>query len=147
MSDALKRRCLHLFIDYPDAARELEIVQRARARAPPTLAEAVVGVVQRVRELDLKKRPSVSETLDWARALTILNAGIASTTRRTLLIKATAASPQAETPELCLPCRLRSAEYDGWRRSIRASGAREACPDGSRSRRAARNVSGECAAE
>ncbi len=74
MTDALKRRCLHLFIGYPDAARELEIVQTRIPGADKTLAEAVVRVVQRVRDLDLKKRPSVSETLDWARALTILNA-------------------------------------------------------------------------
>jgi len=74
MTDALKRRCLHLFIGYPDPARELEIVQTRIPEAGATLAESVVRVVQRVRELDLKKRPSVSETLDWARALTILNA-------------------------------------------------------------------------
>jgi MoxR-like ATPase len=74
MTDALKRRCLHLFIGYPDAARELEIVQTRIPEAQAALAEAVVRVVQRVRDLDLKKRPSVSETLDWARALTILNA-------------------------------------------------------------------------
>ncbi|HWE30185.1 MAG TPA: MoxR family ATPase [Polyangia bacterium] len=74
MTDALKRRCLHLFIGYPDAARELEIVQTRIPEAQATLAESVVRVVQRVRDLDLKKRPSVSETLDWARALTILNA-------------------------------------------------------------------------
>ena len=74
MTDALKRRCLHLFIGYPDAARELEIVQTRIPEAQKSLAEAVVRVVQRVRDLDLKKRPSVSETLDWARALTILNA-------------------------------------------------------------------------
>jgi MoxR-like ATPase len=74
MTDALKRRCLHLFIGYPDAARELEIVQTRIPEAQATLAESVVRVVQRVRDLDLKKRPSISETLDWARALTILNA-------------------------------------------------------------------------
>jgi len=74
MTDALKRRCLHLFIGYPDAARELEIVQTRVPEAQATLAESVVRVVQRLRELDLKKRPSVSETLDWIRALTILNA-------------------------------------------------------------------------
>jgi len=74
MTDALKRRCLHLFIGYPDAARELEIVRMRIPEAQATLAADVVRVVQRVRELDLKKRPSVSETLDWARALTILNA-------------------------------------------------------------------------
>ena len=74
MTDALKRRCLHLFIGYPDAARELEIVQTRIPEAQATLAAEIVRVVQRVRDLDLKKRPSVSETLDWARALTILNA-------------------------------------------------------------------------
>jgi MoxR-like ATPase len=74
MTDALKRRCLHLFIGYPDATRELEIVQTRIPEAQAALAEAVVRVVQRVRDLDLKKRPSVSETLDWTRALTILNA-------------------------------------------------------------------------
>jgi MoxR-like ATPase len=74
MTDALKRRCLHLFIGYPDAARELEIVRTRIPEAQASLAEEVVRVVQRVRDLDLKKRPSVSETLDWTRALTILNA-------------------------------------------------------------------------
>jgi MoxR-like ATPase len=74
MTDALKRRCLHLFIGYPDAARELAIVKARVPEAEARLAEAVVSVVQRVRELDLKKRPSVSETLDWMRALTVLNA-------------------------------------------------------------------------
>jgi MoxR-like ATPase len=74
MTDALKRRCLHLFIGYPEAARELAIVQAKVPEASPKLASDVVKVIQRVRELDLKKRPSVSETLDWARALAILNA-------------------------------------------------------------------------
>src|SRR5438128_4500200 len=60
MTDALKRRCLHLFIGYPDAARELQIVQAKVPEASPKLAAEVVKVVQRVRELDLKKRPSVS---------------------------------------------------------------------------------------
>jgi MoxR-like ATPase len=74
MTDALKRRCLHLFIGYPDADRELEIVQAKVPEAAPALAAEVVRLVQAIRELDLKKRPSVSETLDWARALTVLNA-------------------------------------------------------------------------
>jgi len=76
MTDALKRRCLHLHIGYPDAARELEIVTARVPEAAHTLAEQVVKIVQSIRELDLKKRPSVSETLDWARALTLLNAGV-----------------------------------------------------------------------
>ncbi|HEY7955999.1 MAG: AAA family ATPase [Polyangia bacterium] len=74
MTDALKRRCLHLYIGYPDQARELEIVRAKVPGAGAALAAEVVRVVQAVRELDLKKRPSVSETLDWARALTLLNA-------------------------------------------------------------------------
>jgi MoxR-like ATPase len=74
MTDALKRRCLHLHIGYPDAARELEIVQSKVPEAADALTRDVVRIVQAIRGLDLKKRPSVSETLDWARALTILNA-------------------------------------------------------------------------
>jgi MoxR-like ATPase len=75
MTDALKRRCLHLHIGYPDAARELEIVEARVPEAARAMAEQVVKIVQSIRELDLKKRPSVAETLDWARALTLLNAG------------------------------------------------------------------------
>jgi len=74
LSDGLKRRCLHLYIDYPTPQRELEIV---RARVPGVteqLAQKVVAAVQAVRKLDLKKSPSISETLDWVRALTLLNA-------------------------------------------------------------------------
>ena len=73
MSDALKRRCLHLFIDFPDRAQELRIVQLKVPGVSEQLAADVVGVVQRIRKLDLKKTPSISETLDWARALTLLN--------------------------------------------------------------------------
>src|SRR5262249_5419878 len=75
MSDALKRRCLHLFIDFPDRAQELEIVRLKVPGVSERLAADVVAVVQRVRKLDLKKSPSISETLDWARALTLLNVG------------------------------------------------------------------------
>jgi MoxR-like ATPase len=73
MSDALKRRCLHLYIDFPDRAQELEIVRLKVPGVSEKLAADVVGVVQRIRKLDLKKLPSISETLDWARALTLLN--------------------------------------------------------------------------
>ncbi|HEY7726229.1 MAG TPA: MoxR family ATPase [Anaeromyxobacteraceae bacterium] len=74
LSDALRRRCLHLFVDYPDADRELDIV---RARAPEVreaLARQVVAAVGRLRGLDLKKAPAIAETLDWARALALLGA-------------------------------------------------------------------------
>jgi MoxR-like ATPase len=73
VSDALKRRCLHLFIDFPDKAQELEIVRLKVPEVPERLAADVVQVVQRIRKLDLKKAPSISETLDWAKALTLLN--------------------------------------------------------------------------
>jgi MoxR-like ATPase len=73
MSDALKRRCLHLYIDFPDRAHELEIVKLKVPGVSERLAAEVVAVVQRIRKLDLKKVPSISETLDWARALMLLN--------------------------------------------------------------------------
>src|SRR5438552_3250164 len=73
MSDALKRRCLHLFIDFPERAQELEIVRLKVPGVAERLASEVITVVHRIRKLDLKKAPSISETLDWAKALTILN--------------------------------------------------------------------------
>jgi len=73
MSDALKRRCLHLFIDFPERAQELEIVRLKVPGVAERLANDVIAVVHRIRKLDLKKAPSISETLDWAKALTILN--------------------------------------------------------------------------
>jgi len=74
MSDALKRRCLHLYIDFPSAAQELEIVRLKVPNIASDLAQEVVNIVQRIRQVDLKKAPSISETLDWAKALTLLNA-------------------------------------------------------------------------
>jgi MoxR-like ATPase len=74
LSDALKRRCLHLFIDYPDEQRELEIVRLKVPGVSETLAAQVVEVVRRVRALDLRKAPSISETLDWAQSLVLLDA-------------------------------------------------------------------------
>jgi len=74
MSDALKRRCLHLFIDFPERSHELEIVRLKVPGIGEQLAGEVVSLIQRVRKLDLKKVPSISETLDWARALMLLNA-------------------------------------------------------------------------
>jgi MoxR-like ATPase len=73
MSDALKRRCLHLYIDFPDKAHELAIVKLKVAGMGEQLAADVVTLIQRIRKLDLKKHPSISETLDWARALLLLN--------------------------------------------------------------------------
>src|SRR5207245_9362046 len=74
LSDALKRRCLHLYIDFPTPQRELEIVRSRVPGVADQLARKVVAAVQAVRKLDLKKAPSISETLDWVRALTLLNA-------------------------------------------------------------------------
>jgi MoxR-like ATPase len=74
MSDALKRRCLHLYIDFPDADLELKILEAKVPGVDRRLAEDVVRLMQRLRKIDLKKTPSISETLDWARALLALNA-------------------------------------------------------------------------
>lgn len=74
LSDALKRRCLHLHIDFPTRERELAIVRARVPEAAEALARSVVGAVAKLRTLDLKKPPSISETLDWVRALAILNA-------------------------------------------------------------------------
>jgi MoxR-like ATPase len=76
LSDALKRRCLHLYIDFPTLERELAIVRSRLPEVTPRLAQQVVRAVQKVRSLDLKKAPSISETLDWAKALAILNADV-----------------------------------------------------------------------
>jgi len=73
MSDALKRRCLHLYIDFPPSEQELRIVRLKVPGIHEELARDVVEAVQAVRKLDLKKAPSISETLDWARALLLLN--------------------------------------------------------------------------
>jgi MoxR-like ATPase len=73
LSDALKRRCLHLYIDFPERAHELAIVKLKVAGVGDQLAGEVVSLIQRIRKLDLKKAPSISETLDWTRALVLLN--------------------------------------------------------------------------
>ncbi|MEP7200109.1 MAG: MoxR family ATPase, partial [Chloroflexota bacterium] len=74
LSEALKRRCLYLFINYPSVDAELKIVKMRAPELSPSLARQAVELVQRLRKLDLKKSPSVSETIDWARALVTLNA-------------------------------------------------------------------------
>lgn len=74
LSEALKRRCLYLHIDYPTVQSELNIVRLKVPDLNPQLAKQAVELVQRLRGLELKKYPSVSETLDWARALVMLNA-------------------------------------------------------------------------
>ncbi len=72
--DALKRRCLYHWVDYPDADRELEIVRLKAPDAAEDLSQQIVTFVQALRERDLYKQPGIAETLDWANALTQLNA-------------------------------------------------------------------------
>ena len=72
--DALKRRCLYHWIDYPDAEREMQIVRTKVPGAPQRLTQEIVGFVQALRKQDLFKQPGVAETLDWATALTELDA-------------------------------------------------------------------------
>src|SRR5215471_11239921 len=91
LSDGLKRRCLHLFIDFPAPADELQIIRLKVPEIPEQLARSVVAAVQKIRTMDLRKLPSVSESLDWARSLVILNAreldpGIVESTL-TMLVK------------------------------------------------------------
>ena len=74
LSDALRRRCLYHFLDYPSRAKELEIVMRRVPGIEPRLGEQVVSFVQNVRGMDLRKRPGIAETLDWAAAL--MNLGL-----------------------------------------------------------------------
>jgi len=72
MSDALKRRCVHLYIDYPQRETELQIVRLKIPGIEEKLAAALVDAIRRIRLLDLKKSPSISETLDWAQSLLAL---------------------------------------------------------------------------
>ncbi len=72
--DAVKRRCLYHWVDYPDAQREAEILRRRVPGAAPALARQVVAFVQRLRRTELYKQPGIAETIDWARALIALDA-------------------------------------------------------------------------
>ncbi len=74
LSEALKRRCLYLYVGYPALEAELDIVRLKVPDLRPELARQAVAVVQQLRNMDLRKVPSISETLDWARALVALNA-------------------------------------------------------------------------
>ncbi len=72
LSEALKRRCLYLYIDYPDLQREREIINAKIPGMDENLADQIARIVRSIRQLDLKKHPSVSETLDWAKTLLLL---------------------------------------------------------------------------
>ncbi len=74
LTEALKRRCLYLWLDYPELEHELQIVRLHAPDLPETVARRLVEVVGMVRELDLKKPPSIAESIDWARALLLLGA-------------------------------------------------------------------------
>ena len=90
LSEALKRRCLYLYIDYPDLERERALVTAKVPDIDENLADQVTRIVRSVRQLDLKKHPSVSETSDWARTLVLLgieriDAEVAANTANVLL--------------------------------------------------------------
>jgi len=72
--DALKRRCLYLWLDHPDLAREIEILHSRLPGLPERLAAQVAGAVRALRQADLLKPPGVAETIDWARALQLVGA-------------------------------------------------------------------------
>ena len=72
MSDALKRRCIHLYIDYPERELELEIVKLKIPKIKDQLARRLVDTIRNIRDLNLKKKPCISETLDWAQSLIAL---------------------------------------------------------------------------
>ncbi len=74
LTEALKRRCLYLWIDYPSLEHELEIVRLHAPELPERVAARLVEIVAMVRDLDLKKPPSIAESIDWARALLLLGA-------------------------------------------------------------------------
>jgi MoxR-like ATPase len=74
LTEALKRRCLYLWLDYPSLEHELEIVKLHTPELSDTLARKLVEIIQMVRDLDLKKPPSIAESIDWARALLLLGA-------------------------------------------------------------------------
>ncbi len=74
LTEALKRRCLYLWLDYPDADREVEIIRLHEPGIDERLARRLIEIVGMVRELDLKKPPSIAESIDWARALLLLGA-------------------------------------------------------------------------
>jgi MoxR-like ATPase len=74
LTEALKRRCLYLWLDYPDLEHELEIVRLHSPELDETIARKLVEIIHQVRQLDLKKPPSIAESIDWARTLLLLGA-------------------------------------------------------------------------
>jgi MoxR-like ATPase len=74
MTDALRRRCLHVFVDYPPPSREIAILEKRVPGLSKSLAEQLAKIAERLRKLDLRKAPSISESIDWGRALVLLGA-------------------------------------------------------------------------
>ena len=74
LTEALKRRCLYLWLDYPEIEREMEIVRLHTPDLPEAMARRLVEIVQSIRALDLKKPPSIAESIDWARTLLLMGA-------------------------------------------------------------------------
>jgi MoxR-like ATPase len=74
LTEALKRRCLYLWLDYPELEREMEIVRLHTPEIDEQLARRLVEVVHMIRQLDLKKPPSIAESIDWARTLLLMGA-------------------------------------------------------------------------
>lgn len=123
LSAALKRRCLHLSLDYPDAARELEIIRSKNTGLSDTLATKLVEIVRGLRDLDLRKAPSISEAIDWARTLAVLgadelNAEILAQTANVVvkydrdLARAIDALPKLVDPNAEVPTHLHSHGHD-----------------------------------
>jgi hypothetical protein len=114
LSAALKRRCLHMFLDYPSAERELDIIRSKDTGLPEALAVRLVEIVRGLRQLELRKAPSISETIDWARTLAVL--GVSELTGEVLgqtlnvvvkyerdLRRATEALPRLVDPNATVP--------------------------------------------
>ncbi|MEO8878211.1 MAG: MoxR family ATPase [Polyangiaceae bacterium] len=74
MTDALRRRCLHVFVDYPPPSREIAILEKRVAGLSAALAADVAKIAERLRKMDLRKAPSISESIDWGRALVVMGA-------------------------------------------------------------------------
>ncbi|MGH3435140.1 MAG: AAA family ATPase [Sciscionella sp.] len=124
LAAALKRRCLHLFLDYPSAERELQIVRSKRTGLADALAAQLIDVVRGLRELELRKAPSISETIDWARTLAVLgvdelSAGVLSDTVSVVVKydkdvdKALAALPRLVDPNATVPDSLHNGHGHG----------------------------------
>ena len=94
MSDALKRRCIHLYIDYPERDLELKIVLLKIPGIKNQLASQLVDTIRKIRDLDLKKKPCISETLDWAQSL--------------IALQVEELSPEVVTETLNVICKYRS---------------------------------------